>query len=111
MTTFGKIIEAIKVFGYPYEPDIYRGPEKKYFTYNYADDRGGMYADDEPQSTIVSIQLHLFLPVRENFLSIRNKVRRELFKQGFTYPEVEILLEKDIRHIIFECDIEEEMED
>ena len=109
MTAFQNIVEAIKGFGYPYEPDLYTGTDKKYFTYNYADDRGDLYGDNEPGTIIASVQVHFFLPIGENFIREKNKIRKALFQQGFTYPEATIETEKEneIRHIIFECDIEE----
>lgn len=112
MTAFQNIIEAIQDFGYPYEPDLYTGNEKKYFTYNYADDRGSLFGDNEPGAAIASVQVHFFLPLKENFIKEKNKIREALFQQGFTYPEVTVVTEPEnqIRHIIFECDIEE-MED
>lgn len=110
MTAFENIVEVIKSFGYPYSPGVYEGEKKKYFTYNYADDRGGLYADNTPETTIVSVQVHFFLPLKENFIKEKNQIRQALFQQGFTYPEVTILTENEekIRHIVFECDIEEE---
>lgn len=110
MTAFENIVEAVKSFGYPYSPGVYKGEDKKYFTYNYSDDRGGLYADNIPETTIVSVQVHFFLPLRENFIKEKNQIRQALFQQGFTYPEVTVLTESEekIRHIVFECDIEEE---
>lgn len=108
MSAFEKIVSAIKEFGYPYEPDIYRGEKKKYFTFNYADERATLFADDSIEVVVASVQIHFFLPYRENFISEKNRISKALFKEGFTYPEVTILKENDTRHIIFECDIEEE---
>ena len=44
---------------------------------------------------------------------MKNRIRTALFDQGFTFPEVTVLLEEDvgIRHLVFECDIEEEFAD
>lgn len=111
MTEFEKIIEAIKDFGFPYEPDVYSGDEEQYFVYNYADERGSLYADNMPESVIASVQIHFFLPAEENFIKLKNQIRRALLQQGFTFPEVTVLTEGRKRHIIFECDIEEDMED
>ena len=110
MTTFEKIVEAVKPFGYPYEPDVYRGTEaERWITYNYSDDYASEFADDEPAVVIATVQVHLFLPIREDFYKIKQQIRKALFAQGFTYPEITVLTENEtIRHIIFECDIEEE---
>lgn len=111
MTEFEKIIEAIKPFGFPYAPDIYEGGEEHFFVYNYADDRGVLYADNVPIAVRASVQVHLYIPAEENFIALKNKVRRALCQQDFTYPEVTVLREAKKRHLVFECDIEEEMEE
>lgn len=110
MTTFEKIITAIEPFGFPYAPDIYREKEPRWFTYNYADDYGATFADDCPESVIASVQVHLFLPIDDDFIELKNEVRRALFRQGFTFPEISIMTEDNekLRHIVFECDMEEE---
>lgn len=71
MTTFEKIIKAIKPFGYPYSPGVYTGSENKWFIYNYVDDYGTNHADDEPQSVVNRIQLHFFLPIEEDYIRIK----------------------------------------
>lgn len=108
MTEFEKIRTAIEGFGFPCEPDIYTGDEERYFVYNYADERGSLYADDVPGGVIASVQVHFYLPADENFIKVKNQIREALFRQGFTFPEVTMLREGKRRHIIFECDIEEE---
>ena len=110
MTTFEKIISAIEPFGFPHAPDVYRGKTPRWFTYNYADDYGTDFSDDNPGAVIVSVQVHLFLPINDDFINLKNKVRRSLFRQGFTFPEITVMTEDDekLRHIIFECDTEEE---
>lgn len=107
MTAFEKIVQAIKPFGFPYSPDLYQGPAKTYFVYNYADERGTLFADDVPGEIIASVQVHFYLPKSENFITIKNRIRKALFQMGFTFPEVTSVIEDDKRHIIFECDIEE----
>lgn len=110
MTEFEKIIAAIKPFGFPYAPDIYEGSGESFFVYNYADERAVFYADDAPAAVKASVQIHLYIPAEDNFIELKNKVRRALHRQGFTYPEVTVLREAKKRHIVFECDIEEEEE-
>jgi len=104
------IINALSEFGYPVVPDIYEGKEKRYITFNYADDRGMGFADDEPDYVLADMQIHYFLPLKENYLTDRRKIREALFKAGFTYPSIVNLLEPEnnIRHLVFECQITEE---
>lgn len=111
MTVFEKIVEAIKPFNYPYSPDVYTGCEDRYFVYNYADERGSLFADNEAQEVTVSIQLHFYMPLNDKFSKIKRDIKKALVKQGFTYPEITILHDDDKRHIIFESDMEIEMEE
>lgn len=46
MTAFEAIVQAIEKFECPYAPDIYTGNAKRYFTYNYADQRATEFADE-----------------------------------------------------------------
>lgn len=113
MTAYEKIVQSIGDLGYPYEPEVYKGKADSYFTYNYADDRGALFADNEPQTNIASMQVHFYMPADKSFSDIKKKIRNALFQNGFTYPVITVLTEdeKKIRHIIFECDIEEDMEE
>ena len=110
MTTFEKIQEVLRPMGIPCVPDVYKGKERKWITYNYAGDYGTNFADDTPETIINSVQIHLFLPQNESFTQLKTKIRFALFEAGFTFPEITVLTEEEekIRHIIFECDIEEE---
>ena len=113
MSASEAIINALKEFGYPCKPDIYTGKENYYFTFNTAGEHGENYGDNEPECVVCNMQIHLYLPLEKNYLKIKKQVREALFKAGFTYPEVTVLTipEKGIRHIVYECDIEEERED
>ena len=41
------------------------------------------------------------MPEKENFIKIQNKIRKALFEQGFTFPQVTVLTEnkKDILYL------------
>lgn len=115
MTANEVIIKALKPLGYPCEPDSYTGMEKKYFTFNCADERGGDFGDNEPGCILKSMQIHFFMPLNEkrNPLAEKRQAREALFAAGFTYPVVTELTEPEnnIRHIVYECDITEEREE
>lgn len=110
MTAFEAIVQAIEKFECSYAPDIYTGNAKRYFTYNYADQRATEFADDKPLNLVASVQVHFHLPVNENFIRIQEEIRQALFEKGFTYPETIVRKEDKTRHIIFECEIEESEE-
>lgn len=107
MTAFEHIVAAILPLGYPYTTELYTGGAEKYFQYNYADERGTLFGDGEPGADIASVQVHFFLPQNENFITEKNTIRKRLFAEGFTYPEVTMQIDGKKRHIIFECEIDE----
>lgn len=107
MTINQTIKKALEPFGYPVKPDLYTGPEKKWITFNEADNRAVMHGNNRPLGDLVSMQIHFFLPLTENYLKERREIRKALLNAGFTYPVITMLTEDDTgyRHIIFECEI------
>lgn len=112
MTVNEKIVQTLSSFGLPVTTDFSGGGANEYFTFNYADDRATDFGDDEPQHVVAYMQIHYFGPMEKDYLSFKKKVRRVLFNAGFTYPEVtdaSVTADK-IRHLVFECDIENDYE-
>lgn len=111
MSALEAIRMALSSYAYPKVPQRYEGKEKKYFTYNYAADHGRDFGDDEPGCNEVTVQVHFFLPLKENFQKEKNRIRYLMYTSGFTWPEVTVLEEDDtqMRHIIFECDYTEDV--
>ena len=107
MTVNQKIKKALGPFGYPVKPDQYTGSEKRWITFNEADNRAVMHGNNRPLGDRVAMQIHFFLPLTENYLTERRKIRQALLDAGFTYPVITMLTEDDTgyRHIIFECEI------
>ena len=103
--------------GYPSRPDLYKGDADRFVTYNYAKISGDNYGDDRPDCNVAAVQVHLYIPLKENFISRLTTMQNALFEAGFTWPDVTVLTEYDetqtvdgldgIRHIAFECDYEE----
>ena len=112
-SAFAAIKEALSELPYPKTPRRYEGSEKRYITYYYAFDHGADFGDDEPGCNLVAVQVHFFLPLKENFQGERARIRRLLHQNGFSWPEITVLEEDDTetRHIIFECDYTEEIEE
>ena len=111
------IIDTLSPIGYPvayikYTPFSGETPSNKYITFNFADDRGINFADDVPQSGLISVQIHFFAPLNFNHIAIKKDIRVRLFNAGFTYPEIITLTENDngIIHLVYECEIEVESE-
>ena len=112
MTVNETVIKSLEQFGKPVKPDHYEGKEKEYFIFNFVDDVADEFGDDEPLRVISYLQIHYFLPMDKDYLEMKKKIRKALFKNGFTYPSVTIMAEpeKKIHHLIFECEIENDDE-
>lgn len=121
MNTFERIQNIAKSLNIPAYPDSYTGKDsarpERWITYNFAADNGALYGDDAPNAVVHSIQVHLFMPANKNFFAIQNRIRQALFDDGFTYPEVTVLVDEittansgtsKLRHIVFECETEDE---
>lgn len=122
MDAFVAIQNALRPFGYPCVPGRYTGKENRFFEYNYAHRGGGNFGDNKPACNVASVQVHLFLPLKEDFRGIMNSVQGALDEAEFTWPDVTVRDEYDdieaeengtrqrldgVRHIIFECEYEE----
>lgn len=112
MTVNEKIIGALKQFGIPALPDFYDGDAPEYFTFDYADDRATDFGDNVPLHVVAYIQVHYFCQMDKDYLSMKKKIRQALFDAGFTYPDATdaTITEDKIRHLVFECEIENEDE-
>ena len=121
MNTFARIQNIAKSLNIPAYPDSYTGKDsarpERWLTYNFAANNGDLYGDDAPNAVVHSIQVHLFMPANKNFFAIQNSIRQALFDDGFTYPEVTVLVDEittansgtsKLRHIVFECETEDE---
>ena len=90
----------------PTVPSKYDGKDDKYIVFDILDDRGALYADDEPQIDRVIVRVKLYVPVKFNYLRTKSQIRCALFRAGFTYPVIEEMTEDDYKCIIFECSID-----
>lgn len=91
-------------------PDVYtKGDKSEWITYNLADDHGAAFSDDLPAEFVADVQVHLFLPIDQNFIPKMHQIRAGLMGQGFTCPDITTMVEADthLRHIVFECEIVE----
>lgn len=115
MTVNEKIIQALTPFNTPIRSDFFSGDDEEYFTFNYADRRAAKHGDNRALYVVAYMQIHWFLPRVKDYLADRERICRALEDAGFTYPDVTEMIEKsekksdkDIRHVVFECEIEDE---
>lgn len=114
MTAMEKIKTIADSVGLPNEPDVlthYEELPKQWIAYNYAYQGGDEFADDAPQEDTASVQVHLYSKISIGTTKLQKKIQRALFEAGFTYPEITVNREDSYRHVIFECEIDEEREE
>ena len=119
MNAFAAVRNALQEISWPKVPYRYDGTENKYIVYNYADNHGADFGDDEPGADLAEIQVHLYMPVADpvthaktNYMPDMRNVRELLFLGGFPYPAVNVIREDETNywHIVFECEYEETKE-
>ena len=98
-----KIRSALLPFGDPVEKAIYQSTAKRYYSFNY-NTIGAAYADDAPEHVRYLIQVHLFMPLKEEDLAQKEATQAALYNAGFTWPDVFDATDEGRRHIIFECE-------
>jgi hypothetical protein len=113
MTVNEIIMNAIKNVGYTAYADTYIGNDHAYITFNFADERGIKFEDDEEILTRYSMQIHLFCPKDYDYTQLKKDIKKELKKSRFSGISIQNLYESETkkRHIIFECDIDLETEE
>ena len=122
MDAFVAIQSALRPFGLPCTPNRYTGKESRYIEYNYAVRSDGNFGDNRPDCNVASVQIHLFLPKKDDFRQLMNDIQAALADADFTWPSVRQIDEYDeieaedsgvrqpldeVRHIVFECEYEE----
>ena len=110
MTTFARIKQALAPFGIPFSVDFNGSGKSEYFTVNEAGDAGGDFGDDDPTNSVVSVQVHWMLPSSVDYIAKKKSIRRAIFDAGCSWPFITMVNDSDrgVRHIIFECDSEED---
>ncbi len=105
-----KLRNALLPFGDPVENAVYQGKEKQYYVFNYST-LAADFGDDGPVHERYLVQVHLFTPLGENVTKRVRDTKRALFSAGFTWPATENASDEDGRHIVFECETAEGIED
>ena len=86
--------------------------ETEYITYTLIRDGAVVSADDAPVHDVALLQIHWFLPRDIEYDATKKQIRKLLLDAGFTWPIITTLTEPDnkTRHIIFECELENDDE-
>ena len=86
MDAFTRIDNALADLGYPIRRDWISDEASAYFVFSFGTEPGSLYADDRPLTEDTNITLHFFAPAHFNPASLIPKVKRRIFKAGFSWP-------------------------
>lgn len=111
MNVNSTIIAALSSLNLPVSPNIYTGTAESYITFNYADERPVVRADDEDILDETLIQVHYF--TRGNPQTNKKAIRRLLRAAGFTIQSTAEIYESDTgyNHVIVYAWIEGDIND
>ena len=88
------VINALtSVLGVPPSANVYTGTDDEYITFNYADERPALRADDTDILDETTIQVHYF--TRSNPQDNKKAIRRLLRAAGFTIQSTSEFYESD----------------
>lgn len=87
------VISALASLSLPVAANVYTGTADSYITFNYADERPALRADDEDVLDETTIQVHYF--TRGNPQTNKKAIRRLLRAAGFTIQSTQEIYESD----------------
>lgn len=103
MSVDSSIQAALTPLGLPVSPNIYTGTELEYIVTNYST-IPEVYAERAPRAARYLVQVHYYLPHRQNpNLTIR-QISRALWEHGSTWPGVTNASDSDGQHYVLECE-------
>ena len=87
------VISALSSLSLPVAANVYTGTAEEYITFNYADERPALRADDTDILDETTIQVHYF--TRSNPQTNKKAIRRLLRAAGFTIQSTQEIYESD----------------
>ena len=85
----------------PLFPNIYTGKELRYLVYNYYV-IPELFAESVSHASRYSVQLHLYLPHKENPNGHKLAIINACIAGGFTYPSMTNASDGESQHYVFE---------
>lgn len=108
-----RIKAALAPFGDPVEKSLLyaaaRDLPPRYYTFSCSS-FGADFGDDEPGCERWLVNVHFFAPLKGNYTQQVKETKKALFRAGFTWPSMVDAGDKEGQHIVFECEIAEEVE-
>lgn len=98
----------LETYGYPVAYLKSSTSKDIYFVFNFDDQRGLLYGSDTPEIDVYSLQVHFFAPITFDNVELKNKIKKDLLDNGWTYPVVTEIYEDETKkvHLIFSCEKE-----
>ena len=113
MSVEKRIRDALLPFGDPVEKSfLYAAAADlpgQYYTFS-ASSRGDDFGDDAPGCEVWTVNVHFFAPLEGDFSRRREQTKRALHRAGFTWPRCIDAGDEEGQHLVFECEIAEEVE-
>lgn len=108
MSVNSEVKALLDSYGYPVTYLNSNTSKDKYFVFNFDDQRGLLYGDDIPNIDVYSLQVHFFSPITFDNVDLKEKLKKDLLDNGWTYPIVTEIYEDDTDkvHLIFSCEKE-----
>ena len=85
----------------PLYPNVYTGDAKSYLVYNYYV-MPEVFADSVSHASRYAIQLHLYLPHKDNPNTTKLSIINACIAGGFTYPSMTNAGDSEGQHYVFE---------
>lgn len=111
MTINSTVIAALSPLSLPVHANVYNGAADDYITFNYADERPALYADDVDTHDETTIQVHYF--TRADPSTNKKAIRRLLRAAGFMIQSTQEIYESDTGffHVVVYAWIESDIND
>ena len=84
-------------------PQVYTGPLLKYAVWDY-NVMPAVWAERAPHAARYLVQVHFYLPHKENPQTAILALSRALFEKDFTWPTVTDATDSDGQHWVLECE-------
>ena len=94
---------ALQPLAKPVFPHFYTGDALEYITTNYTV-LPQVFADRAPRAARYLVQVHYFLPHKENPNAMIQSISRALFDAAFTWPSVVDATDREGQHYVLECE-------
>jgi len=107
------IISALTSLSLPVYPNVYTGTANEYITFNYADERPVLRADDTDLCDETVVQVHYFTLDGSKVQGKKKSIRNLLRAAGFSIGPTQEFYESDTKltHVIVTASIEGVIDD